>query len=175
MICWLRYCQAILKCLKIGRVPEVDTWKNLVSSLEERLRIHLQVYLTISTFLLNYRGGFSIKANLQGGYSATMAPSKLVGKLLNLFDSTAHRVVRGLPPPVPSTSHSGAQHKHERQKVGPHVSNSQSTVSKPSLAPSASMEPISEWTGSRTPRHNRSISEPDIGKTPRKVNIKFSC
>lgn len=104
-----------------------------------------------------------------------MAPSKFVGKLLNLFDSTAHRVVGGLPPPVPSTPHSVAQHKHDRQKLGPLVSNSQPTVSKSSLAPSASMEPISEWTVSRTPRHNRSISEPDIGKTPRKVCNHISC
>lgn len=45
MITWPRYCQAILKCWKIGRAPEVDTWKDLVSSLEERLRIYQQVFI----------------------------------------------------------------------------------------------------------------------------------
>ncbi|KAL7238569.1 hypothetical protein ACSBR2_004625 [Camellia fascicularis] len=73
----LKYCQAIFKCLKTSRVPEVDMWKNLLNSLEERIKIHQQ-----------------------GGYSINMAPVKLVGKLLNLFDSTAHRVVGGLPPSV---------------------------------------------------------------------------
>lgn len=102
-----------------------------------------------------------------------MAPAKLVGKLLNLFDSTAHRVVGGLPPSVPSTSHSSAQcNEHDRQKVGPRVSNSQSTMAMSSLMPSASTE--SEWKGGNNrSMHNRSISEPDFGRTPRKVNILF--
>uniref|UniRef100_A0A5B7BHJ8 Protein transport protein sec16 n=1 Tax=Davidia involucrata TaxID=16924 RepID=A0A5B7BHJ8_DAVIN len=146
----LKYCQAILKCLKTGRAPEVDTWKHLVSCLEERIRIHQQ-----------------------GGYTANLAPAKLVGKLLNLFDSTAHRVVGGLPPPVPSTSHSSAQQNgHDHQKVGPRVSNSQSTMAMSSLMPSSSMEPLSELTGgsNRMIMHNRSISEPDFGKTPGKVS-----
>ncbi|KAL7238568.1 hypothetical protein ACSBR2_004624 [Camellia fascicularis] len=141
----LKYCQAMLKCLKTSRVPEVDTWKNLLNSLEERIKIHQQ-----------------------GGYSTNMAPAKLVGKLLNLFDSTAHRVVGGLPPSVPSTSHSSAQcNEHDRQKVGPRVSNSQSTMAMSSLMPSASTE--SEWKGGNNrSMHNRSISEPDFGRTPRK-------
>ncbi|KAK6138635.1 hypothetical protein DH2020_027621 [Rehmannia glutinosa] len=66
----LKYCQAVLKSLKTGRTPEVDTLRPLVLSLEER-----------------------IKSHQQGGFSANLAPKKLVGKLLNLFDSTAHRVV----------------------------------------------------------------------------------
>ncbi|KAL8119239.1 hypothetical protein AgCh_016673 [Apium graveolens] len=69
----LRYCQAILKFWKIGRAPEVDTWKNLVSSLMKRLQ-----------------------------YEFT--------------SSTAQWVVGGLPPPVLSTSHSNATHKHENHK-----------------------------------------------------------
>ncbi|KAJ6389244.1 hypothetical protein OIU77_027559 [Salix suchowensis] len=68
----LKYCQAVLKSLKTGRAPEVETWKQLVLSLEERSRAHQQ-----------------------GGYTANLAPAKLVGKLLNFFDSTAHRVVGG--------------------------------------------------------------------------------
>ncbi|PON93029.1 COPII coat assembly protein, Sec [Trema orientale] len=40
----LKYCQAILKSLKTGRAPEVETWKQLVSSLEERIKTHQQVF-----------------------------------------------------------------------------------------------------------------------------------
>ncbi|KAL7165085.1 hypothetical protein ACSBR2_040878 [Camellia fascicularis] len=147
----LKYCQALLKSLKTGRAPEVDTWRQLVSSLEERIRTHQQ-----------------------GGYSTNLAPAKLVGKLLNLFDSTAHRVVGGLPPPVPSTSQGAAQaSEHYYQTMGPRVSTSQSTMAMSSLIPSASIEPISEWTadGNRMTVHNRSVSEPDFGRTPRQDQV----
>ncbi|XP_057512759.1 protein transport protein SEC16B homolog isoform X2 [Actinidia eriantha] len=142
----LKYCQAVLKSLKTGRSPEVDMWRKLVSSLEDRIR-----------------------ACQQGGYSTNLAPAKIVGKLLNLFDSTAHRVVGGLPPPVPSTSQGGAQANGHYQTMGSRVSTSQSTMAMSSLVPSASMEPISEWTadGNRKTMHNRSVSEPDFGRTPR--------
>ena len=107
--------------------------------------------------------------NVQGGYAANLAPAKLVGKLLNFFDSTAHRVVGGLPPPAPSSSQ-GTIHGSEQQyqNMAPRVSSSQSTMS---LAPSASMEPISEWTAdnNRMAKPNRSVSEPDIGRIPRQV------
>ncbi|KAF2299042.1 hypothetical protein GH714_030169 [Hevea brasiliensis] len=105
---------------------------------------------------------------IQGGYTANLAPAKLVGKLLNFFDTTAHRVVGGLPPPVPTTSQ-GNEHHH--QPMVPRVSASQSTMAMSSLMPSASMEPISEWAadGNRMTMHNRSVSEPDIGRTPRQV------
>ncbi|CAL5398061.1 unnamed protein product [Camellia sinensis] len=57
--------------------------------------------------------------------------------------------------------------EHDRQKVGPRVSNCQSTMAMSSLMPSASTE--SEWKGrNNQSMHNRSISEPDFGKTPRK-------
>ncbi|KAG5539867.1 hypothetical protein RHGRI_020177 [Rhododendron griersonianum] len=145
----LKYCQAVLKSLKTGRLPEVDMWRKLVSSLEERIRTHQQ-----------------------GGYSTNSAPAKLVGKLLNLFDNTAHRVVGGLPPPVPSTSQGGAQANEHYQTMGPRVSTSQSTMAMSSLMPPESMEPISEWTagGTRISMHNRSVSEPDFGRTPRQVH-----
>ncbi|XP_057977476.1 protein transport protein SEC16B homolog [Malania oleifera] len=146
----LKYCQAVLKSLKTGRAPEVDTWKQLVSSLEER-----------------------IKSHQQGGFTTNLAPAKLVGKLLNLFDSTAHRVVGGLPPPVPSASQSSVQdNENYHQLTGPRVSTSQSTMAMSSLMPSASMEPISEWTadGHRKAMHNRSVSEPDFGRTPRQID-----
>ncbi|KAL8142224.1 hypothetical protein V2J09_015256 [Rumex salicifolius] len=136
----LKYCQAIMKSLKTGRAPEVDAWRNLVSSLEERIKI-----------------------SQQGGYTANLAPAKLVGKLLNFFDSTAQRVV-GLPPAAPSVSSSNGQH-HENDY---RVSASQSTMAMSSLTSSASLEPINEWSGSSNRKlHNRSVSEPDISRKDR--------
>ncbi|CAI0504331.1 unnamed protein product [Linum tenue] len=142
----LKYCQAVSKSLKTGRAPEIETWKQLLSSLEERIRIHQQ-----------------------GGYATNLAPAKLVGKLLNFFDSTAHRVVGGLPPPAPSTSHGLHSHEHDQQLMAPRVAASQSTMAMSTLVPSASMEPISEWAadGNKMGRHSRSVSEPDFGRTPR--------
>ena len=110
----------------------------------------------------------------QGGFSTNLAPGKLVGKLLNLFDSTAHRVVGGLPPPIPSTSSSSAQNEHNHQSTGPRVSSSQSTMAMSSLVPSASMEPISQKAtegNNRRIMHNRSVSEPDFSRSPRQVVI----
>ncbi|KAG2672238.1 hypothetical protein I3843_13G029700 [Carya illinoinensis] len=142
----LKYCQAILKSLKTSRAPEVDMWRQLVLSLEERIRTHQQ-----------------------GGYGTDLAPTKL-GKLLTLFDSTAHRVVGGLPPPVPSTSHSSSQQNElANQPGGLKVSSIQSTMTMSTLMPSVSMEPISEQIDeSKTP--NRSISAPDFGRSPKKVD-----
>ncbi|XP_049369711.1 protein transport protein SEC16B homolog [Solanum verrucosum] len=141
----LKYCQALSKSLKTGRTPETETLRQLVSSLEERIKTHQQ-----------------------GGFSTNLAPAKLVGKLLNLFDSTAHRVVGGLPPPMP-TSGSSQGNDHHHQFVSPRVSSSQSTMAMSSLIPS---EPSSEWAAdsSRMTMHNRSVSEPDIGRTPRQVD-----
>ncbi|KAG5588936.1 hypothetical protein H5410_039450 [Solanum commersonii] len=137
----LKYCQALSKSLKTGRTPETETLRQLVSSLEERIKTHQQ-----------------------GGFSTNLAPAKLVGKLLNLFDSTAHRVVGGLPPPMPTNGSS--------QGNGPRVSSSQSTMAMSSLIPSSSVEPINEWAADsgRMTMHNRSVSEPDIGRTPRQVD-----
>uniref|UniRef100_A0A803NCE1 Protein transport protein sec16 n=1 Tax=Chenopodium quinoa TaxID=63459 RepID=A0A803NCE1_CHEQI len=162
----LKYCQAVYKSLKIGRSPEADTLKQLLSSLEERIRTHQQ-----------------------SGYAGNLAPAKIVGKLLNFIDNTAHRVVGGLPPPGPSSltqsSYQGSENQF--QTLGPkvtgsqsimgvssltplastNVTGSQSTMGLSSLTPSASMEPISQWAvdESKMTLQTRSISEPDIGKT----------
>ncbi|KAL6976173.1 hypothetical protein U1Q18_024963 [Sarracenia purpurea var. burkii] len=96
-----------------------------------------------------------------------------MGKLINLFDSTAHRVVGGLPPPIPSASQGSAQaNEHYYQTTGPRVSTSQSTMAVSSLMPSASMEPLSEKAadGNKITMHNRSISEPDFGRSPKQVD-----
>ncbi|XP_073287925.1 protein transport protein SEC16B homolog [Primulina huaijiensis] len=142
----LKYCQVVLKSLKTGRNPEVETLRQLVSSLEER-----------------------IKAHQEGGFSTNLAPKKLVGKLLNLFDSTAHRVVGGLPPPAPTAGGHIQGNMNYHQTIGPRVSTSQSTLAMSSLVPSQSMEPISEWAAdsNRMSMHARSVSEPDFGRSPR--------
>ncbi|GFP93063.1 protein transport protein sec16b homolog [Phtheirospermum japonicum] len=141
----LKYCQAVLKSLKTGRSPEVEILRHLVSSLEER-----------------------IKAHQQGGFSSNLAPKEFIGKLLNLFDSTAHRVVGGLPPSIPT---GGTVHGIENldQSIGPRVPTSQSTMAMSSLAPSQSMEPIGEWAAdsNKMAMHTRSISEPDFGRSPK--------
>ncbi|CAH2046044.1 unnamed protein product [Thlaspi arvense] len=143
-----KYCQAVLKCLKTGRSPEVETWKQIVLSLEERIRIHLQ-----------------------GGYTANLAPAKLVGKLLNFFDSTAHRVVGGgMPPPAPHSTTGilqGKEYNHQQQEATK-LPYSQSVNTMSSLMPPASMEPIQESGGNvrRMAVHTRSVSEPDFGRTP---------
>ncbi|KAL2321568.1 hypothetical protein Fmac_025947 [Flemingia macrophylla] len=146
----LKYCQAVLRSLKTGRTLEVEKWKQLVLSLEERIRTHQQ-----------------------GGYPANLAPAKLVGKLLNFFDSTAHRVVGSLPPPAPSSSQ-GTVHgnRHPDEPIINRVSNSQSTMAMSSLVPSNSMEAINDWTtdNNRTTKPNRSVSEPDFGRSPRQGN-----
>ncbi|XP_071726385.1 protein transport protein SEC16B homolog [Rutidosis leptorrhynchoides] len=139
----LKYCQAVTKSLKTGRIPEVETWRQLAISLEDRIKTHQQ-----------------------GGFSANLAPGKIVGKLLNLFDSTAHRVVGGLPPPVPSTSGvSFVPNDYHHQP--PKVLTSQSTMAMSSLMPSASMEPINQGDGSNKMMiNNRSASEPNFGRSP---------
>ncbi|KAL3645591.1 hypothetical protein CASFOL_010771 [Castilleja foliolosa] len=146
----LKYCQAVLKSLKTGRAPEVETLRNLVSSFEER-----------------------IKAHQQGGFSTNLAPKRLVGKLLNLFDNTAHRVVGGIPPPIPT---SGSSQVYENfQPLGPRVSTSQSTMAMSSLMPSQPTGTTNEWgaaDSNKMSMHTRSVSEPDFGRSPRQSHAE---
>lgn len=113
---------------------------------------------------------------VQGGYTANLTPTKLVGKLRTFFDSTANRVVGSVPPPVPSKSHNALYNEFAHQQGGQHVTSSYSSMTMSSLMPSASVEPISEWTGGTNQLDvpNRSISEPDFGRNPSKVNILCS-
>lgn len=111
---------------------------------------------------------------LQGGYGTNLASTKLVGKLLTFFDSTAHRVVGGLPPPVPSTTQVSAQPYEPTQQPGfSGISKSQSAMAMPLLMPSASIEPISAGGSDDLTMPNRSISEPDFSRSPRKVHSSF--
>ncbi|KAK1419057.1 hypothetical protein QVD17_28214 [Tagetes erecta] len=148
----LKYCQAISKSLKTGRAPEVETWRYMVSSLEDRIKIHQQ-----------------------GGFSTNSAPGKFVEKVLSFIDNTASRVVGvDRPPPVPSTSGSGTQNDHT---TGSRVSSSQSTMAMSSLVPSASMEPVTQNSAEGNNRrimHNRSVSEPDFGRSPRQNEVDSS-
>ncbi|CAA2985307.1 Protein transport protein Sec16B [Olea europaea subsp. europaea] len=148
-----KYCQAILKTLKTGRSPEVETLRHLVSSLKER-----------------------IKSHQQEGFSRSLAPKKLYGKLLNLFDSTAHRVVGGLPPPATPTNGTVQVTEHHQQSVGPRVSASQSALVMSSIVPSQSTEHINEWAAdsNRMTLHTRSVSEPDFGRSPRQGQVDSS-
>ncbi|XP_076918508.1 protein transport protein SEC16A homolog [Bidens hawaiensis] len=139
----LKYCQAITKSLKTGRIPEVETWRQLVISLEDRIKIHQQ-----------------------GGFSTNLAPGKIVGKLLNLFDSSAHRVVGGTTPPVTSTSSSTMQNNHQQPpQKGLRFFTSQSTMAMSSLVTSPSMEQINQADGNRRMMHSRSASEPDFSRS----------
>ncbi|XP_039121844.1 protein transport protein SEC16B homolog [Dioscorea cayenensis subsp. rotundata] len=142
----LRYCQASLKVLRnSGRAPEVEAWKSLFSSLEERLRTHQQ-----------------------GGYGTNLAPGKFVGKLFTSIDRSIHRMIGAPPAPLPPTPQMSLNGK-ELNAVVPKVASSQSTMAMSSLIPSASVETMSEWEGdsSRKIMHNRSISEPDFGRSPK--------
>ncbi|XP_020240850.1 protein transport protein SEC16B homolog [Asparagus officinalis] len=143
----LKYCQSSLKLLKnSNRVPEVEMWKNLLSSLEERLRTHQQ-----------------------GGYSSNLAPGKLVGKLFTSIDRSIHRMIGAPPVPLPPMPQSSPPNSKDNFSMSPKVSSSQSTMAMSSLMPSQSVESISEWAGdsARKSMHNRSISEPDFGRTPK--------
>lgn len=163
------------KSLKTSRAPEVEAWKQLVSSLEERIRTHQEVHLYFKELFCFFQvlqhcidgSGFS-----KGGPTANLDPTKLVGKLLNFFDSTAHKVVGGMPPPVPSTSLGTAQYSdHYTQPMGNRVPASQSTMAMLSLMPS---ESDCSSDGDTKPKHNRSISEPDFCRSPRHVRSLFS-
>lgn len=110
---------------------------------------------------------------MQGGFSVNLAPKEFIGKLLNLFDSTAHRVVGGLPPPIPTAGGVGHGNENHYQSGGPRVSSSQSTMAMSSLDPQ-SMEPMNEWASdNRKPMHTRSVSEPDFGRSPMQVTFNL--
>lgn len=144
----------------------METLKNLVLSLEERIKAHQQVPSRRTTFKKKYIYRLVIGTFMQGGFSTNLAPKKLVAQLLNLFDSTAHRVVG--PPPVPSGS--TLQGNENQQSFGPRVATSQSTMAMSSLVPQ-STEPMNEWAAhsNKMAMHTRSVSEPDFGRSPRQV------
>uniref|UniRef100_A0A803NA13 Protein transport protein sec16 n=1 Tax=Chenopodium quinoa TaxID=63459 RepID=A0A803NA13_CHEQI len=137
----LKYCQAVYKSLKIGRSPEADTLKQLLSSLEERIRTHQQ-------------SGY---AGLPPPGPSSLTQSSYQGSE-NQFQTLGPKVtgsqsIMGVSSltPLASTNVTGSPINH-----GSVVTDS-----------SASMEPISQWAvdESKMTLQTRSISEPDIGKT----------
>lgn len=150
----LRYCQASLKVLKAsGRAPELEAWKQLFSSLEERIRTHQQ-----------------------GGYGTNLAPAKLVGKLFTSLDKSLSRMMgtqpTSLPPlaqPMPPLAQ-GSSTERDLYSAPPatnFVNNNQSATP---MSFSASEQSMSDMTGNSGPdrkgTHNRSVSEPDFNRAP---------
>ncbi|ERN07168.1 hypothetical protein AMTR_s00019p00148170 [Amborella trichopoda] len=141
----LRYCQALSKSMKNAvRAPEAELWKSMISSLEERIRTHQQ-----------------------GGYSSNLAPAKLVGKLFTTIDRSIHRMIGAPPPPLPPLPGNALSSEPDNHLGISNVVNNSSRMSSGSLMPSASMDPISEWTGdnNKFTVQSRSISEPDFGSS----------
>ncbi|CAM0148744.1 unnamed protein product [Urochloa decumbens] len=146
----LRYCQASMKVLKAsGRAPELEAWKQLFSSLEERIRTHQQ-----------------------GGYGTNLAPTKLVGKIFTSLDKSISRMMGTPSAPLPPLPHGSVV--SDRESNSAHAAakfvNSQSVMAMSSLMPSASMQSMTEMADNsggagRKIAHNRSVSEPDFGRT----------
>ncbi|PAN26226.1 hypothetical protein PAHAL_4G356200 [Panicum hallii] len=147
----LRYCQASLKVLKAsGRTPELEAWKQLFSTLEERIRTHQQ-----------------------GGYATNLAPGKIVGKLFTSLDKSLSRMMGTQSAPMPPLPQGAANERDVYSPPDTKVVNNQSVMSMSPLMSSASEQSMSEMAGNSGPgrevAHNRSISEPDFGKTPQKA------
>ncbi|KAG8094149.1 hypothetical protein GUJ93_ZPchr0012g20605 [Zizania palustris] len=152
----LRYCQSCLKLLKAsGHAPELEAWKQLFSSLEERIRTHQQ-----------------------GGYGTNLAPAKLVGKIFTSIDKSLSRMMgtqpsssSPLPPLPPLPQGSSTDRDFYPAPAATKVVNSQPAMAMSSLMSSASEQSMSEMAGNSGPgwkvTHNRSVSEPDFGRNPK--------
>uniref|UniRef100_A0A0E0DVI8 Protein transport protein sec16 n=1 Tax=Oryza meridionalis TaxID=40149 RepID=A0A0E0DVI8_9ORYZ len=154
----LRYCQACLKVLKAsGRAPELEAWKQLFSSLEERIRTYQQ-----------------------GGYGTNLAPAKLVGKLFTSLDKSLSRMMGTQPSslsPVPQGSLT--ERDSYSAPAATNFVNNQPVMAMSSLMSSVSEQSMSEMSGNSGPdrkvTHNRSVSEPDFGRTPNQVLLRLEC
>ncbi|PUZ75439.1 hypothetical protein GQ55_1G169500 [Panicum hallii var. hallii] len=149
----LKYCQASLKVLKSsGRAPELEAWKQLFMTLEDRIRTHQQ-----------------------GGYATNLAPGKIVGKLFTSLDKSLSRMMGTQAPPLPQLPQGAANERDVYSPPNTKVVNSQSVMSMAPLVSSASEQSMSEIGGNsgygREVGHNRSISEPDFGKTPQQSAV----
>ncbi|VAH99830.1 unnamed protein product [Triticum turgidum subsp. durum] len=147
----LKYCQASLKLLKSsGRAPELEAWKQLFSSLEERIRTHQQ-----------------------GGYGTNLAPAKLVGKIFSTFDKSLSRMMGTQPAPMPPLSQgsSGDRDFYPVPQVtnpAPPVTNFVNSQSPMPMSSSTSEQFMSEIAENSDPdkkgAHSRSVSAPDLKK-----------
>uniref|UniRef100_A0A804PSP2 Protein transport protein sec16 n=1 Tax=Zea mays TaxID=4577 RepID=A0A804PSP2_MAIZE len=152
----LKYCQASLKVLKSsGRAPELEAWKQLFITLEDRIRTHQQ-----------------------GGYATNLAPGKIVGKLFTSLDKSLSRMMGTQSAPLPQLPQGAANERGVYSSPDTKVVNSQSVMSMAPLVSSASEQSMSEIGGNsvygREVAHNRSISEPDFGKTPQQQGAAVS-
>lgn len=115
---------------------------------------------------------------LQGGYGTNLAPAKLVGKIFTSLDKSISRMMGTPSAPLPPLPHGSVSDResHSMPAAAKFV-NSQSVMAMSSLMPSASMQSMTEiaenigGTG-RTIAHNRSVSEPDFGRTSKQVLAK---
>ncbi|XP_047080796.1 protein transport protein SEC16B homolog isoform X2 [Lolium rigidum] len=116
---------------------------------------------------------FASPEAIQGGYGTNLAPAKLVGKLFTSLDKSISRMM-GTPsaplPPVPQST-VGDREIYPAPAAAKFV-NSQSVMTMSALVASPSVHSISEMAensggASRKIAHNRSVSEPDFGKTPK--------
>ncbi|TVU12967.1 hypothetical protein EJB05_46634 [Eragrostis curvula] len=142
----LRYCQASLKVLKAsGRAPELETWKQLFSSLEERIRTHQQ-----------------------GGYAINLAPGKIVEKIFTSLDKSLFRMMGTQSAPLPQPTQGTVKEREISAVPDTKVVNTQSVMSMSPLMSSTSELSMSEISDApdRKVAHNRSISEPDFGRAP---------
>uniref|UniRef100_A0A0D9VB48 Protein transport protein sec16 n=1 Tax=Leersia perrieri TaxID=77586 RepID=A0A0D9VB48_9ORYZ len=146
----LRYCQASMKVLKAsGRAPELEVWKQLFSTLEDRIRTHQQ-----------------------GGYVTNLAPAKLVGKIFTSLDKSISRMMGTPSAPLPPLPQGTASDRESyTAPAATKFANSQSEMTMSSLMPSTSVQSMSEMADNgvngRKMAHNRSVSEPDFGRTPK--------
>uniref|UniRef100_A0A804UA74 Protein transport protein sec16 n=1 Tax=Zea mays TaxID=4577 RepID=A0A804UA74_MAIZE len=141
----LKYCQASLKVLKSsGRAPELEAWKQLFITLEDRIRTHQQI----------------------------------VGKLFTSLDKSLSRMMGTQSAPLPQLPQGAANERGVYSSPDTKVVNSQSVMSMAPLVSSASEQSMSEIGGNsvygREVAHNRSISEPDFGKTPQQQGAAVS-
>lgn len=115
---------------------------------------------------------------VQGGYGSSLAPGNLVGKLFTTFDRSIHRMIGAPAAPLPPLPPGNVNDKETSYSIAPKVSNSQSTMAMASLVPSASVETMTELSSNNTSkiRHNRSVSEPVFGLSPKQVEfLSFLC
>jgi len=134
-----------------GRTPELEACKQLFLTLEERIRTHQQ-----------------------GGYATNLAPGKIVGKLFTSLDKSLSRMMGTQSAPLPQLPQGAANESQLVMSMSPppdtKILNSQLVMSMSPLVSSASEQSMSEMAGTSGPgreaAHNRSISEPDFGRSP---------
>lgn len=117
---------------------------------------------------------------IQGGYGTNLAPAKLVGKLFTSLDKSLSRMMGTQPSalsPVPQGSLT--ERDSYSAPAATNFVNNQPVMAMSSLMSSVSEQSMSEMSGNTGPdrkvTHNRSVSEPDFGRTPNQVLLRLEC